>query len=217
MEKDRVELKQVFATDYKPTEQDFADLIDSCLNVSDTGGTGVIKGEATTTSKGLAERATLTEIDSGTDSERFVTPAGAKRAVEKHALVKSINGQTGAVTIATSSGEDTGWVSANLTTGLTDYGYESAAKDWQGVRFRKKDGVVYIQGTLKGGVNAAVNLQLFTLDTGFRPLKNLMFAALKGSTGGTIVRIDVFPTGKVAIKKHSSARVCLDGICFPLD
>ena len=98
MEKNRSELKSRFKKGDKPTEQDYADLIDSFVHRLEDDFVDKLP-DATTTQKGIVEQATLTEIDTGTDSTRFVTPEGAKRAAEKHGLVKSINGQTGIVTL----------------------------------------------------------------------------------------------------------------------
>jgi hypothetical protein len=57
-----------------------------------TTGISVLVKDASSTVKGIAEIATLAEVEAGTDSERFVTPEGAKRAAEKHALIKKVNG-----------------------------------------------------------------------------------------------------------------------------
>jgi hypothetical protein len=114
--KDRIILKTYFKKGDRPSEGQFADLIDSGLNAIEDKATqaeieagtndekfvtplGVSKlintsnKDASTTVKGVAEIATLAEVENGTDSQRFVTPEGAKRAAEKHALVKKVNGK----------------------------------------------------------------------------------------------------------------------------
>jgi hypothetical protein len=108
-------LKTYFEQGDRPSQTDFENLIDSSLNIDDdkaspsdisggtadnkfitpkglSGGISVLVKDASTTVKGIAEIATLAEVETGTDSERFVTPEGAKRAAEKHALIKKING-----------------------------------------------------------------------------------------------------------------------------
>jgi hypothetical protein len=111
---DRTILKTYFNTGDRPSEGEFADLIDSSLNAIDDKATqadidagtnderyitplgasrsiSTFVKDATTTTKGIAEIATLDEVATGTDSVRFVTPEGAKRAVETHALIKKVN------------------------------------------------------------------------------------------------------------------------------
>jgi hypothetical protein len=108
-------LKTYFEQGDRPSQTDFENLIDNSLNIGDdkaspsdisggtvddkfitpkglSGGISVLVKEASTTVKGIAEIATLAEVEIGTDSERFVTPEGAKRAAEKHALIKKVNG-----------------------------------------------------------------------------------------------------------------------------
>ncbi|WP_158837814.1 hypothetical protein [Polaribacter sp. L3A8] len=83
-EQNRSVLKEYFRTGKKPTEQNYTDIIDSFVNRSDDDFVEAIHPltDATTTQKGIVEQATLAEVEAGTDSTRFVTPKGAKRAVE---------------------------------------------------------------------------------------------------------------------------------------
>ena len=122
-QEDRSTLKQYFETGKKPTEGEYANLIDSSVNNEDDkatlaesqAGTDDVKyvtpkgvkssintlvPNATISTRGKVELATLAEVASGTDSQRAVTPEGAKRAAEEHAPVQSINGQTGDVVIS---------------------------------------------------------------------------------------------------------------------
>lgn len=69
---DRVILKTYFNSGDRPSEGEFVDLIDSGLNA-------------------IEDKATQAHIDEGVNDERYVTPLGAKRAVETHALIKKVN------------------------------------------------------------------------------------------------------------------------------
>lgn len=125
-QENRNTLKQYFETGKKPTEQEYANLVDSTVNNQEDkanlseaqAGTNDEKyitpktakksvevfasgaiPSATISTQGKVELATLTEVQTGTDTNRAVTPEGAKRAAEVHAPVKTINGQTGDVVI----------------------------------------------------------------------------------------------------------------------
>lgn len=109
----RQELRNYFLTGLRPTEENFAELIESNLNILEDKATladietgtdiekyvtpeGARKAveffvpTASTTVKGIAEISTLAEVETGTDSQRFVTPEGAKRAVRKHLTVNGL-------------------------------------------------------------------------------------------------------------------------------
>ncbi|MEM6685624.1 MAG: hypothetical protein AAF617_07475 [Bacteroidota bacterium] len=131
-EKNRTELKSYFETGDRPTQDEFIDFIDSAVNkgqdkasltealtnndtkyVTPKGANHIVNSvvlNATTTTRGKVELATLTEVTSGTDTSRAVTPQGAKRAAEVHAPVTSVNGQTGAITLSVDDGNDIGSV-----------------------------------------------------------------------------------------------------------
>ncbi|QTD39026.1 hypothetical protein JL193_07190 [Polaribacter batillariae] len=83
-EQDRNTLKDFFKKGKKPTEQNYADFIDSFVNKNDDNFVETIPAlpDATTTKKGIVEQATLAEVEAGLDNTRFITPKGAKRAVE---------------------------------------------------------------------------------------------------------------------------------------
>ncbi len=72
----RSALKQLFLTGKKPSQSDFADLIDSFVHTTE-------------------DKASITLINAGIDNGTFVTPSGVKAGVLKFAPVKSINGSTG--------------------------------------------------------------------------------------------------------------------------
>lgn len=208
MEKTRIELKERFKKGGKPTEQDYADLIDSLLHRLDDDFVASLP-DATTTQKGIVEQATIAEVETGTDSTRFVTPEGAKRAAETHAPVTSVNGQTGAITIEAPQAEDSGWQTASLNLGVTN-----DDTVFQATRYRKKSGVVYIEGHVKmSGVGSSVNL--FSLPSGFRPSKKLVFASVM--TNGTSARIEVRSGGGVTCTTPSDSGISLSGISFIVD
>ena len=207
MEQSRGILKSYFETGDKPTEQEYVDLIDSCLNKTDDAFVSSIP-DATTTKKGIAEQATLAEVDTGTDTTRFVTPVGAKRAVETHALVKSVNGQTGNV-IITNTNDDSGWINATL---LGTIGNKGGI--FQRARYRKLNGVVYIEGVVKGG-NSNLTNTLFNLPLGFRPTKTLMMMAMRSGFAST--RLDVKPNGDVNCFRFNSSWTSICGISFVVD
>lgn len=71
----RTTLKGYFNTGDRPTESQFADLIDSALHKTE-------------------DRATPTDIQDGGDNTKFVTPAGAKAAAIQFAPVKKVNGKS---------------------------------------------------------------------------------------------------------------------------
>jgi hypothetical protein len=107
-------LKNYFLTTFKPTQSQFEDLIDSNVNISEDKATvaeaqlgitdakyltpkgakalvGTYVPEASETVKGVIEIATTAEIEDAEDKPLAVTPLGAKKSVEKFALVRKVN------------------------------------------------------------------------------------------------------------------------------
>ncbi|MCK8523075.1 hypothetical protein M0D21_15970 [Aquimarina sp. D1M17] len=207
MERSRNELKNRFKKGDKPTEQDYGDLIDSFLNRLDDDFVASLP-DATTTQKGIVEQATLAEVETATDSTRFVTPEGAKRAVDRHAPVKSVNGKTGAVTIAEYQEEDSGWQTPVLLNNVTNY-----STAFQGVRYRKKNNIVFIEGMIKGQTaDNNTTIVVFKLPTGYRPSKQLVFTCTK--TGNVSIRIDVKSNGDVTCYNFGASWTSISGISF---
>ena len=200
-QKNRTTLKSYFETGDKPTESQFEDLIDSFVSHQDDSFVSSLPN-ATTSQKGIAEQATLAEVNAGTDDSRFVTAKGAKQAAIIHAPVLSVNGQTGNITV----GHDSGWQSASLINGFVHYGgaYEPA-------RYRRKNGVVYLQGLIKGGTAGS---PIFHLPSDFRPSKRLIFAIIGN---GNIARIDIDVNGVVIASVHYPQFMSLSGISFVVD
>ncbi len=210
MEKNRNELKNRFKKGAKPTEQDYADLMDSFLHRLEDNFIDKLP-DATTTKKGVVEQATLAEVESGEDTTRFVTPQGTKRAVEKHAPVQSVNGKTGVVIINEYQEQDSGWINLTLPNGIINFeeGYEVA-------RYRKKNEVVFIEGLVKGPASEDnKSFILFTLPVDYRPKKQLIFTTMK--VGHLIIRIDVWPGGEVYCYDFGAGWTSISGISFLVD
>jgi hypothetical protein len=204
-EKNRADLKSFFEAGDRPTQQQFADLIDSYVNRIDDAFVPTLP-DASETQKGIVERATLAEVMAGTDTARFVTPEGAKKSVQTFAAalapVQSVNGLTGNVNIP--QPEDSGWINATLLNGFQNYG-----APFQGARYRKKAGVVYIEGLIKSGSAGAV---IFQLPAGYRPAQQLIFANIY--SGNLMARIDVDASGNVIANPMSTAWTNISGISF---
>jgi hypothetical protein len=66
-------LKEYFKSGDRPSEGEFADLIDSGLNY-------------------IQDKATAAEAETGTNDEKFVTPLGVQASITKFAPVKKVNG-----------------------------------------------------------------------------------------------------------------------------
>ncbi|MEW7278319.1 hypothetical protein ABW636_06965 [Aquimarina sp. 2201CG1-2-11] len=211
MEKSRNELKNRFKKGLKPTEQDYEDLIDSFLNRIEDDFVANLPN-ATTTQKGIVEQATLAEVESANDDTRFVTPQGAKRAAEKHSLVKSVNGKTGVVTITEYQEEDSGWQTPTLQNNITNYGTST----YQSTRYRKKNNIVFIEGVIKGQtVNNDKTVVVFKLPAGFRPSKQLIFSGVK--TGNITIRIDVKSNGDITCYNFGAVWTSISGISFAVE
>lgn len=228
-EKNRTELKSYFETGDRPTEDAFIDLIDSGVSRSEdkasltealsTNDTKYITPKtanhivdnavpnATIATKGKVELATLTEVTTGTDSSRAVTPEGAKRAAEVHAPVTSVNGQTGAIVI----GNDSGWTVPLLQNGFLNFN----ATWYEAARYRKKNGVVYLEGLVKAG---ATNTILFQLPSGFRPSKRIMLSTISyDATVYSTARIDITSGGDIYIVTDPGEFTSLFGLSFLVD
>jgi len=208
--KTRSELKQYFETGKKPTQGEYADLIDSFVSRLDDDYVATLPN-ATTTQKGIVEQATIAESQSGTDNTHFVTPKGTKRAIETFAPalspVQSVNDMTGDITI--DLGTDSGWQTATLMNGILNNGglYQQA-------RYRKKNGVVYIEGLVKGGT-ASGNVTIFKLPLNFRPNKRIVLNSVRG--GNQIHRTDINSNGDVVCYSYSAAYTSISGISFLVD
>jgi hypothetical protein len=206
-EKNRATLKSYFETGDRPTQENFTDLVDSCLNRADDAFVQTLP-DATTSQKGVVQQATATEVQAGANNQHYVTPAGAKLATETFSPVKSINGQTGIVTITIPPPvQDSGWINLVLANSFINIGspYEVA-------RCRKKAGVVYLEGVVKFGGS---NLVIAQLPVGFRPANMLSFTVSTNSAA--VGRINIASSGDILAASINTAFTSLSGIVFVVE
>lgn len=83
-------------------------------------------------------------------------------------------------------GDNGAWTTVTLTNGWTNFG------GFQAARYRRMNGIVYVQGMLVPGTNGAA---AFTLPAGFRPAANHLFQGNSNSTSLAAGRFDVNSTG----------------------
>lgn len=125
MATNRENLKGYFNAGDKPTENQFAELIDNTVNKIDdkanlTEAADSNNNEkyitpktakkaiethlpdATFSTAGIVKRASILDAEQGIDINAYVTPIGAKKAAETFAPVKSVNGLQGEIIIASS-------------------------------------------------------------------------------------------------------------------
>lgn len=193
MENRRDDLKNKFKKGDKPTEVDYADLIDSFVNIQDDE---YYKSndlpDATTTVKGVVQKATTTIAKAGVDDTKYITSLGAKESVLKFAPaapVTSVNGDIGVVTVPDYTEDDTAWNTITLGTGVSDVVSSSKA------RYRKKVGIVFLDGEIRINSTSAGNTSLFTLNTDYRPSRNTIFYTV--GSNGNMVKIQISSNGAV--------------------
>jgi len=232
-QENRTTLKQYFETGKKPTEQEYENLIDSTVHKSDdkanlaeaadetiddkyiTPKTAKRAVEthlptATTSEAGIVRRSTAAEVDSGANVNAYVTPLNARNTIEDLAPglapVQSVNGLDGHVVLDL-GGNDSGWQNAVLLNGIENY-----SGSYGDAKYRKKDGIVFIQGLVRNGTPTGSQTEIFTLPIGYRPDKILILNTLV--SGNTIVRIDIFPTGQVRCYNYNTAWTSISGLSF---
>lgn len=118
--------------------------------------------------------------------------------------------------------DDTGWISiSSLGGSWVAFG----AAGWMGVFYRRRRGIVHLQGLLKNGTSGST---IFTLPSGYRPLNRTLHSAVcdgPGAVGsGTEIskaRVDVLPTGVVTVPSFdysgNNAMLSLAGVRFYAD
>lgn len=99
---------------------------------------------------------------------------------------------------------DSGWLTPTFTNSWVNYDPTT----WTVAQYRKKSGVVYLEGLIKNGT---VGLSAFTLPAGYRPLKNLIFAVIDGLNTGQ--RLDVNSNGTVVPDSGNNGYFSLN-CCF---
>jgi hypothetical protein len=206
-EKNRATLKSYFETGDRPTQGNFADLVDSFVSRTDDPFVQTLP-VATTAQAGVVQQATVAEVQAGSNTQKYVTPAGAKLAAETFSPVKSINGQTGIVNISIPPPmQDSGWINLTLLNGFTNFGtpYGTA-------RYRKKAGVVYLEAAVKQGASNTVMAQL---PVGFRPAGMLSFVVSTNSA--TVGWVQIATNGDVMAASINTTFTSLSGIVFVVE
>lgn len=106
--------------------------------------------------------------------------------------------------------DDTGWIAPTLINNWANYG-----GSWVGARYRRKNGIVYLQGLIKNGTSG---VDAFILPAGFRPPVGtiLMNTSVSGEPW-TVTRVDINgTTGGVAVTRPGNTWANLT-CSFPAD
>ncbi|MDD5089981.1 MAG: hypothetical protein PHQ23_03605 [Candidatus Wallbacteria bacterium] len=104
--------------------------------------------------------------------------------------------------------EQEAWIAPALQGAWSNYGGGWSTPGY----YKDSVGTVHLKGLVQGG---AVPSTIFTLPAGYRPIEQLIFAAI---TNGILGRIDVYPSGAVvANTPTSNGWVPLDNIVFRAD
>ena len=220
MAQDRPTLKGYFENGDKPNEQEFAELIDSYVHKDEDDYVQNLPEAALDGVKGIVRKANSQEIIDSSNTAVFMTPAEIKAYVLEHAPVKKVNDQVGNVNISLPELNipDTGWQVPNLA----GTGYTDVDTTLQGIRYRKVNNVVYIEGAVKGGNN---NQSIFSLPDGLKPSKTLVFSSVlivggvfpNAPTTTTIGRIEINDGGQVIPKTVGNVMTSISGISFVVD
>lgn len=108
--------------------------------------------------------------------------------------------------------EDTGWINASLQNGWANYG-----APFETVQYRRKNGIVYIQGFCNSAGNRAVETIIFTLPAGFRPQADKHQPILT-DTGTGATRVKIQSNGEFRVNSiGASTWVSFTNISFPAD
>lgn len=91
---------------------------------------------------------------------------------------------------------ETDWVYPTLQNGWTNYNNNSGT--YELARYKKKNGIVYIEGLIKNGTskNDGGLTPIFILPSGFRPRKQILFA-VSSSSENYCNRVDIYPNGVI--------------------
>jgi hypothetical protein len=147
----RTILKTFFNTGDRPTELNFADFIDSKLNIQE-------------------DKAVQADIDAGTNDEKYITPLGAKIAARKHITVNGsntdANGNIQINNITGTASTITGSISKSQVTGLdTDLNAKQALL-LSGINIKTINGSSILGSgdiVVSGGGSAVVKLMAIPL------------------------------------------------------
>jgi hypothetical protein len=205
-EKNRVALKSYFNTGDKPTEDNFADLVDSFVNRTDDAFVTTLP-DAGESQKGIVQQATIAEAQAGVNNSKYVTAEGAKTAALTFSPVKSVNGQTGNVVLNLPVLQDSGWINGTLINAFTNLG-----APYHVARYRKKNGIVYLEGVVRAGASNTIIMQL---PVGFRPDNQLAFITSTSTVAHA--RIQITAGGDVIGVVVNTTFTSLSGITFVVD
>lgn len=86
---------------------------------------------------------------------------------------------------------DTGWITPALGGGWVNFG-----AGFQTVRYRRLDGRVYIEGTIKSGTAG-----VFTLPIGFRPTNIMLYV---GTANAGLSDVRIYPSGTVEVAGYNA-------------
>ena len=104
-----------------------------------------------------------------------------------------------------SRGSDEAFIDATYLNSWVDY---NATTHNKGGYFKSTDGIVHLQGMVKSGT---INTPIFTLPTGYRPAKTLLFTVPSNGAFGVL---EVQTDGDVVATTGNNTYVSLEGIRF---
>lgn len=93
--------------------------------------------------------------------------------------------------------DDTGWIQPSLQNGWADYGGTFAP-----IRYRKKNGVVYLEGFADPSASTAV--QVFALPEGFRPTHHIYVPSLSSVSTSSNEQLRIHSTGGVHLANYEA-------------
>lgn len=105
-------------------------------------------------------------------------------------------------------GNMSSWSTLTLLSPWAVYGGE-----WAVPRYRKIDGIVYLEGLIRSTVVPPSSALIATFPVGFRPPGNTLFVA-HSADPYTVARIDVNTSGSVVYVNGSVGYISLSGISF---
>ncbi|MFF9565722.1 hypothetical protein ACF1AJ_20405 [Leifsonia sp. NPDC014704] len=93
--------------------------------------------------------------------------------------------------------DDTGWilVGSGGTAPAFQSNWVNFGGSYQLARFRRLNGIVYVQGAIKGGQTSGT-FPIFTLPAGFRPAAVVSSPAVAISSG-SVTSVDIYPDGGI--------------------
>lgn len=175
-------------------------------------------GSATSTPSTVADFDKMIELIAQQGNYRGPVTEAERDAIAGDALYEGLmvyNTTAGTIEVFGGSGwdvvyVDSGWQSLTLANSWLNFGggYASA-------RYRKVNGIVYIQGTIKSGTVAPGTL-LATLPAGFRPSAHIVAPAFQAATSA--LSVEVLSTGGLVIGAVAFNNTRTDiNVSFPVD